>query len=530
MGVCESKNDELLCSDSEPVPLEVLDKISKSVCRIKLTLNTKNIYGTGFFMEYNSNKYLITNYHVISEKTKDIEIEIWNKNISELNLNNRFVKYIKKPKDITIIQIHQNEFNDVVYLKYDLNYLNGYSTYINKEVINVGYPSTYGVSGGKGKIKEIDEFEFFHNMPTKEGSSGSPIILYSLLTVVGIHKQAYVDKKLNIGTFIGELIKEMDSVKSKEIDNINKNVLNNYKKNEFPIKNNEINCIYKINGEQIRLLYRPDLIYSCDIIDYILFNEAKNNINEENVEIYVDNEKIKFTYVYKTNKKGFINVKFKIKKLLTSTCSMFFFCDSLETIDLSSFNTNNVTNMMNMFSYCKSLKSIDLSSFNTDNVTNMYGMFWGCESLESIDLSAFNTKNVTNMELMFSGCKSLKSIDLSSFNTKNVTKMRHMFSGCESLKSIDLSSFNTNNVTDMYEMFKHCESLKSIDLSSFNTNNVTNMSHLFNKCSSLKSIDLSSFSSNNVTNMNKIFNDCSSLNKKNIKINRQDKIFLALIN
>ena len=29
------------------------------------------------------------------------------------------------------------------------------------------------------------------------------------------------------------------------------------------------------------------------------------------------------------------------------------------------------------------LKSIDLSNFNTSNVTNMNGMFWGCSSLTS---------------------------------------------------------------------------------------------------------------------------------------------------
>ena len=35
---------------------------------------------------------------------------------------------------------------------------------------------------------------------------------------------------------------------------------------------------------------------------------------------------------------------------------MFTECSSLESIDLSSFNTNNVTNMSDMFSFCSSLK------------------------------------------------------------------------------------------------------------------------------------------------------------------------------
>ena len=37
----------------------------------------------------------------------------------------------------------------------------------------------------------------------------------------------------------------------------------------------------------------------------------------------------------------------------------------------------------------------------------MEWMFCGCKSLTNIDLSNFNTQNVTNMKYMFYGCKSL---------------------------------------------------------------------------------------------------------------------------
>ena len=35
-------------------------------------------------------------------------------------------------------------------------------------------------------------------------------------------------------------------------------------------------------------------------------------------------------------------------------------------------------------------------------------MFYDCKSLTNLDLSNFNTQNVTNMGEMFSGCNSLK--------------------------------------------------------------------------------------------------------------------------
>ena len=60
--------------------------------------------------------------------------------------------------------------------------------------------------------------------------------------------------------------------------------------------------------------------------------------------------------------------------------------------------------MEDMFSGCYSLKELNLSNFNTNNVTNMRGMFYGCYSLKELNISNFNTNNVTNMRNMFSGC------------------------------------------------------------------------------------------------------------------------------
>jgi surface protein len=50
-------------------------------------------------------------------------------------------------------------------------------------------------------------------------------------------------------------------------------------------------------------------------------------------------------------------------------------------------------------------------------------MFQGSNSLEEINVSSFNTSRVTTMNNMFLGCSSLKEIDLSSFDTSSVTDM-----------------------------------------------------------------------------------------------------------
>ena len=63
----------------------------------------------------------------------------------------------------------------------------------------------------------------------------------------------------------------------------------------------------------------------------------------------------------------------------------------LSKLDLSSFNTNNVTNMSNMFYKCKNLSELNLSSFNTNNVTNMNWMFCNC-NLNFIQINKLNIK------------------------------------------------------------------------------------------------------------------------------------------
>ena len=138
-----------------------------------------------------------------------------------------------------------------------------------------------------------------------------------------------------------------------------------------------------------------------------------------------------------------------------------------------------------MFAYCSSLTSLDLSGFDTSNVTNMIFMFRECSSLTSLDVSGFDTSNVTEMNAMFDNCSSLTSLDVSGFDTSNVTSMNGMFENCRSLRSLDVSGFDTSNVTSMYGMFENCRSLTSLDVSNFDTSNLKSMSSMFYGCSSL---------------------------------------------
>lgn len=130
--------------------------------------------------------------------------------------------------------------------------------------------------------------------------------------------------------------------------------------------------------------------------------------------------------------------------------------------------------MRYLFSSCQSLESLDLSGFNTENVSSMVSMFSQCSSLRSLDLSSFNTSKVIDMNLMFYMCTNLESIDLSSFDTENLQQMARMFYSCTKLETLDLSSFATPNMTSMLSAFQNCKNLKKIYVTSaFTTDKVT---------------------------------------------------------
>jgi len=93
-----------------------------------------------------------------------------------------------------------------------------------------------------------------------------------------------------------------------------------------------------------------------------------------------------------------------------------------------------------MFSHCSGLNELDVSNFNTQNVTDMSYMFFNCDGLTELDVSNFSTQNVTNMDAMFGWCGALTELDLSSFNTQNVTDMAQIMYNCPKLKSLTLGS------------------------------------------------------------------------------------------
>ena len=177
-----------------------------------------------------SKKYLMTCYHVLnpSFENSKIEFEIHNKKIFQLKLHNRFTKYIEPPEDIAIIEIKESDeiYKEVEYLYCDKNYIGiGYSIYKDADIFSVEHPGGEDASCASGKIKDLYDNEFEHDISTEGGSSGSPVLLLNnninLVRVIGIHKQGgdRGEIKINYGTFIGEILnKELNKESNRELN------------------------------------------------------------------------------------------------------------------------------------------------------------------------------------------------------------------------------------------------------------------------------------------------------------------------
>ena len=189
-----------------------------------------------------------------------------------------------------------------------------------------------------------------------------------------------------------------------------------------------LNCISEINitikgtGTQQILSSHPTCGYSGTDFNSLPNETLVNGVSQSNIE----------KYVYNLEKETNI-ITMRWNYQLTDCTGMFYNLKNIISIDLSNFDSSQVTSFDCMFLSCTSLKSINLNNINTSSVQNMLAMFEICSSLETLNLSSFDTSKVTTMKWMFYECSLLKSLDLSNFDTLELKETRVMFYNCPSL-------------------------------------------------------------------------------------------------
>lgn len=201
---------------------------------------------------------------------------------------------------------------------------------------------------------------------------------------------------------------------------------------------------------------------------------------------------------------GFEHIELFDTSKIVNMSAMFWGC-GFSTIDLSHFDTKNVTNMNSTFRQCPNLTSIDASYLDVSNVTDMYCFLFYNSKLTSVNFAGWNTSKVQNFRNFVHGCSALTSIDVTMFDTSSATNMNSMFMLCSRLTSLDVHNFDTHLVTDFGAMFRDCRALVSLNLSNFSGQSVTITNSMFRDCRALATLDISGMTMPNLTDAGAMF-------------------------
>lgn len=266
------------------------------------------------------------------------------------------------------------------------------------------------------------------------------------------------------------------------------------------VKNNELH-LYNTKGG--KLIAKQD---SSHLFEYTYIDKIDaNNLDVSNV---TDGSYMFYSCANSTE----INVSQWNTSKIKYFDKMFSNCQSLAFLDVNNWDMISGCSLNGMFSY-SGITDIDLSKWDTSNISNLSNLFFNCTKLKQIDLHTWNTKSVSTCYCLFRGCSSLEFINIDGWNTCNVYDMARMFGECSKLITIKgLNKLNTRNVQFMQLMFTNDISLKSLDLSSFDTQNCLDTSQMFRECYNLKSIYVSdTFVMTKVYNSTQMFFNCISL-------------------
>jgi len=128
-------------------------------------------------------------------------------------------------------------------------------------------------------------------------------------------------------------------------------------------------------------------------------------------------------------------------------------CMKLSYLDLSSWDTGNAVTFTQMFEGCRDLKTIvGIENWNTSKVRDVSELFNSNGrgmTIETLDLSGWDTSAMTATYTMFNGCSQLTTVYVGDgWDMTNATASYSMFSGCTSLTGEFGTTVEQMNSTD----------------------------------------------------------------------------------
>ena len=160
---------------------------------------------------------------------------------------------------------------------------------------------------------------------------------------------------------------------------------------------------------------QPKVVYNADTktLTFYSSDAVPADVDEKNVynvpEIIDASLAVHWLAPYMNVEKAVFDKSFK--NLKPKSCAYWFIAmENLMTIDgFENLDVSEAVSLKSMFQYCDNLEMLDLSNFNTSKVKNMNNMFRDCSSLTTIYAGdGFSTENVETSENMFDDCPQLK--------------------------------------------------------------------------------------------------------------------------
>ena len=149
----------------------------------------------------------------------------------------------------------------------------------------------------------------------------------------------------------------------------------------------------------------------------------------------------------------------------TNISYMFYGCGQMTDLDLSGWDVSKVTTMNHTFCDCFNMKNYNFTGWNTVSLEMLNAAFNGNDSLVTIDLSDFDTQNVYDFGQLFDGCYSLENIiGLNKWDTSKAIYYYEFLTNTK-VREIDLSSFSASQVQYTKRMFYANSQLTTIYVS-----------------------------------------------------------------
>lgn len=122
------------------------------------------------------------------------------------------------------------------------------------------------------------------------------------------------------------------------------------------------------------------------------------------------------------------------------------------SIDVSNYYMKNVNQMTYMFNKAAATEIIGISNFGQINAANIGGMFAEMPNIRVLDLTGWDTSNVTNFNYLFRKASSLETIYASTSFVTNLSGQTgsNVFSDCNSLVGGAGTLYNTSYTNKTY--------------------------------------------------------------------------------